>query len=167
MPPKATKKPMTMAGQERPGTSCGFFRARRMVVICCIYQNRRFLVFNLGEVRSKRREYAGRTEPMPTWGAGGEIAIYTSSRAPHREGPGQLSKRSGGRDRGGVSRANGGCACIEWGAQRVSAGTCLRTNRVARSRQDTHHHDAGLGVGLVELLLVEPWRITEVTSVIE
>lgn len=81
-----------MAGQERPGTSFGFFRARRMAV-CCIFQNRRIYICNWEEVRSKRREYAGRTELVANLGPGGEIIIYTSCTAPQREVRGAIEAK--------------------------------------------------------------------------
>lgn len=47
--------------------------------------------------------------------------------AEHRIGKSRGAwKRRVVRDQGGVSRVNGGCACIGWGARRESAGTCLR-----------------------------------------
>ena len=62
----------------------------------------------------------GRTEPVANLGPGGEIIIYTSCTAPQREVWGDPRKRRVGRDRGGVSRANGGLL-LHW----IGCTTCI------------------------------------------
>lgn len=75
--------------------------------------------------------------PLPIWGRAGKSSFILA--AQHRRG------KSGG------SMEARGCACIGWGARRVSAGTCLGARRVTRNRQDTYPHDAGVGVVVVRV----------------